>query len=56
MLISVNGVIKHVGTTPPQTVTIPSKHDAMRAWEQLKKRIKQDDAVALLERYLLTRG
>lgn len=55
MLIAVNGIVKHVGATPPQSVTIPSKNAAMTAWEQLKKRIKQDETVDILNRYLLTR-
>jgi hypothetical protein len=56
MLIIINGTVRHVAATPPQNLIIPSKPDAMRAWEQLKKRVKQDNTVAILERYLLTRG
>lgn len=55
MLISNNGVTKHIGKVAPHTVVVPAKQAAMTAWTQLKKRLKNDEAVAILDRYLLTR-
>jgi hypothetical protein len=55
MLISVNGTTKHASPVAPHNVVVPAKKDAMNAWAQLKKRLKNDEAVALLDRYLLTR-
>jgi hypothetical protein len=55
MLVTINGTTKHAAPVAPHNVVVPAKKDAMNAWAQLKKRLKNDEAVALLDRYLLTR-
>ena len=55
MLVAINGTTKHVHPVAPHHVTIPAKADAMQAWENIKKRIKDSDDVRVLDRYLLTR-
>ena len=55
MLVQQNGTTKHVRPVAPHHVTIPAKADAMKAWENIKKRIKDSDDVRVLDRYLLTR-
>lgn len=55
MLCAVNGEIRHAKQSVPHTVQVPAIREVERAWAQIKKRLKPDEQVALLDRYLLTR-
>ena len=55
MLISTNGTAKHVAPLQPHYIVVPSRREALQAWENIMKRIKQDTDVEILNRYLLTR-
>ena len=55
MLTVTNSVVRHTRPVAPHHMTVPAKKDAMDAWEAIKKRIKHDENVSVLERYLLTR-
>ena len=55
MLITDKGIAKHVAPLQPHYIIVPSRREALQAWENIMKRIKQDTDVEILNRYLLTR-
>ncbi len=55
MLHTSNGDTRHVNPAVPHFVKVPSKREVQEAWAQIKKRLKGDENVKLLDQYLSTR-
>lgn len=55
MLSIDQGKVQHVNKATPHHIQVPSRREVEQAWTIVKKRLKADEYVALLDRYLLTR-